>query len=139
MSPGLDPDRLDVQIFVQVLQPGLPSIAAHLVTAEGHGRIHGLIAVDPDGTGADRLREEVGLADVARTGGGRRDGARAYELATLIIRYILLYTARLMRQSGCDNAAGVLKSMLQTGRKRHHAMQYGPPRRVGKLPSPPLA
>jgi hypothetical protein len=30
-----------------------------------------------------------------------------------------------MRQSGSDNATVVFKSMPQTGRKRHHAMQFG--------------
>ena len=65
-SGGLDPDRLDVEVFVQVLEPGFAPVAAHLVAAERHGGVHRLVAVDPYRAGADRLRQPMRLADVAR-------------------------------------------------------------------------
>src|ERR1700691_4379601 len=61
---GLDPDRLDVEIFFQVLLAGLAAIAAHLVTAERHRRVHRLIAIDPDRAGTKRLGDAMRLADV---------------------------------------------------------------------------
>src|SRR3979409_103117 len=42
------------------------TVAAHLVAAERHGRIHRLVAIDPDRAGTDRPRELVRLAHVAR-------------------------------------------------------------------------
>ena len=38
-ASGFDPDRLDVEIFFQVLLAGLAAIAAHLVAAERYRRI----------------------------------------------------------------------------------------------------
>src|SRR5258708_19494212 len=61
---GLDPDRLDVEIFFQMLLAGLATIAAHLVAAERHRRVHRLIAIDPDRAGAKRFRHAMRLADV---------------------------------------------------------------------------
>src|ERR1700735_5034492 len=61
---GLDPDRLDVEIFFQMLLAGLAAITAHLVAAERHRRVHCLIAIDPDRTGAQRLGDAMRLADV---------------------------------------------------------------------------
>src|SRR5215469_6063625 len=63
---GLYPDRLDVQVLVLVLHSGLAAVAAHLVAAERHRGIHGLISVDPDRTGADAFRRAMRLADIAR-------------------------------------------------------------------------
>src|SRR4051812_32459104 len=63
-SGGLDPDRLDAEIFLDVLLAGLAAIAAHLVAAERHRRVHRLIAVDPDRTGPQRLCDAMRLADV---------------------------------------------------------------------------
>src|SRR5580698_3946246 len=59
---GLDPDCLDVEVLFQVLLAGLAAVAAHLVAAERHRGVHGLIAVDPDRTGAQRLGDAVRLA-----------------------------------------------------------------------------
>ncbi len=69
----LDPDRLDVEIFLDVLLAGLAAVAAHLVAAERHRRIHRLVAIDPDRAGAQRLRDLVRLADI----GGPDAGAEA--------------------------------------------------------------
>src|SRR5690348_4198646 len=62
----LDPDRLDVEIFLQVLLAGFPAVAAHLVAAKGHCGVHRLIAIDPDRARAQRPRDMVRLGDVAR-------------------------------------------------------------------------
>src|SRR4029450_5042913 len=62
----LDPDGLDVEVLLDVLQATFTTIAAHLVAAERHGRIHRLVAIDPHRAGADRACELVRLADVAR-------------------------------------------------------------------------
>src|SRR5271169_475989 len=62
---GLDPHRLDVEILLHLLQPGLAPVAAHLVAAERHRGIHRLVAIDPDRAGANCLGEPVRLADVA--------------------------------------------------------------------------
>src|SRR6185312_4212044 len=61
---GLDPDRLDVEILLDMLLAGLAAIAAHLVAAERHRRVHCLIAVHPDRAGAQRLCDLVRLADI---------------------------------------------------------------------------
>src|SRR5207253_6720295 len=61
---GLDPDRLDVQVFFQLLQSGFASVAAHLVAAKRHGRIHGLIAVHPHRASANSLGQAVCFANV---------------------------------------------------------------------------
>src|ERR1700738_5068681 len=61
---GLDPDRLDVEIFFQMLLAGLAAIAAHLVAAERYRRVHRLIAIDPDRARTKRLCDTVRLADV---------------------------------------------------------------------------
>src|ERR1700681_3668005 len=61
---GLYPDRLDVEIFFQVLLAGLAAVAAHLVAAERHRRVHRLIAIDPDRAGAQRFGNAMRLADV---------------------------------------------------------------------------
>src|SRR5712675_1873811 len=60
----LDPDRLDVEIFFQMLLAGLAAVAAHLVAAERHRRVHRLIAIYPDRAGAKRFRHAMRLADV---------------------------------------------------------------------------
>src|SRR6185437_26244 len=65
-SGGLDPDRLHVEVFLDVLLATLASVAAHLVAAERHRRVHRLVAVDPDGTRANAARELVRLGHVAR-------------------------------------------------------------------------
>src|ERR1700722_16300483 len=59
-----DPDRLDVEIFFQVLLAGLAAIAAHLVAAERYRRVHRLIAIHPDRARAKRLGDAMGFADV---------------------------------------------------------------------------
>src|SRR3954470_22963980 len=63
-SGGLDPDRLDVEILLDVLLAGLAAIAAHLVAAERHRRVHRLIAVDPDRAGPQRPSDPMRLADI---------------------------------------------------------------------------
>src|SRR5262245_52406361 len=62
---GADPDRLCVEVLVELLDAGFATVAAHLVAAEGHRGVHSLIAVDPHAAGADGLGELVRLADVA--------------------------------------------------------------------------
>src|ERR1700760_1742246 len=61
---GLDPDRLDVEIFFEVLLAGFAAVAAHLVAAERHGRVHRLVAIDPHRTGAQRFGDLMRLADI---------------------------------------------------------------------------
>jgi hypothetical protein len=63
-ASGFDPDRLDVEIFFQVLLAGLAAIAAHLVAAERYRRVHRLIAIHPDRARAKRLGDAMGFADV---------------------------------------------------------------------------
>ena len=65
-SVGLDPNGLDVEILFQVLHTRLATVAAHFVAAKRHGRVHCLVAVDPDRPRPDRLGQFVRLADVAR-------------------------------------------------------------------------
>src|SRR5260370_18757545 len=60
----LDPDRLDVEIFFQMLLAGLAAVTAHLVAAERHRRIHRLIAIDPNRSGAKRLCNPMRVADI---------------------------------------------------------------------------
>src|ERR1700693_5745208 len=63
-ASGFDPDRVDVEIFFQVLFAGLAAITAHLVAAERYRRVHRLIAVHPDRARAKRLGDAMGFADV---------------------------------------------------------------------------
>src|SRR4029453_13234105 len=53
-------------IFIELLYARLASVAAHLVPPKRHCRIHGLITVDPDGTGPDGPGQAMCLADIAR-------------------------------------------------------------------------
>src|SRR5437879_9864610 len=64
-SGRLYPDCLDVEIFLDVLQAALATIAAHLVAAEGHGRVHRLVAIDPHRAGSDRASHPMRLGDVS--------------------------------------------------------------------------
>src|SRR5262249_40701284 len=60
-----DPDGFDVEIFIELLDARLASIAAHLVSTERHCRVHGLITVDPDRTSPNGLGQAMRLADIA--------------------------------------------------------------------------
>src|SRR5579883_717864 len=60
----LDPDGFHVEIFLDVLLAGLPAVAAHLVAAEGNGRVHRLIAIDPYRARAQRFRHLMRLAHI---------------------------------------------------------------------------
>ena len=48
-----DEHAFGVEIFVEMLGAALAAVAAHLVAAEGHRRIDGVIGVDPDRAGAE--------------------------------------------------------------------------------------
>src|SRR5262245_11487118 len=61
-----DPDGFDVEIFIELLDARLAPVAAHLVSAKRHCRVHRLITVDPDRTGPDGLGQAMCLADIAR-------------------------------------------------------------------------
>src|SRR6185295_18628784 len=65
-SRRLDPDRLHVQVLLELLQSRLAAVAAHLVPTEWHRRIHGLVAVYPNRAGPNALGQSMRLADVAR-------------------------------------------------------------------------
>src|ERR1700742_3202291 len=67
---GLDPDRLYIQMLIDVLLPAFTAIAAHLVAAKRHRRVRRLIAVDPDRSSPDAARKSVGLANIARPDSG---------------------------------------------------------------------
>src|SRR5262245_34610362 len=61
-----DPDGFDVEIFTELLDTRLASIAAHLVSTKRHCLVYRLITVDPDRTGPDGLGQAMCLADIAR-------------------------------------------------------------------------
>ena len=46
----------------------LAALAGHLVTAERGGGVEDVVAVDPDGAGAEAVGQAVGLGDVAEGG-----------------------------------------------------------------------
>src|SRR5215472_9449070 len=62
---GLDPDCFDVEVLFHLLDAGFTAVAAHLVAAERHSRVHRLVAVDPHRAGAQPLGEAVRLRHVA--------------------------------------------------------------------------
>jgi hypothetical protein len=68
---GPDPDRLDVEVLVQLLDAGLAAVTTHLVAAERDGRVHRPVTADPDRAGAQPFREPMRLADVLRSSGRR--------------------------------------------------------------------
>src|SRR5690348_3195772 len=56
--------RLDFGVGLEGLVAHLTAPAGLLVPAERQGRVEDVVAVDPDGPGAELLRQGVGLGDV---------------------------------------------------------------------------
>src|SRR5215204_1614428 len=64
LAGELDPDRLDLGVLVQGLQPILPADTARLVTAEGRVEGDGPISVDPDRASPQGVGDPVGPLDI---------------------------------------------------------------------------
>src|SRR5258708_5335588 len=64
ISVCFDPNRLHVQMVLDVLHTALAAIATHFVTAKRNGRIGCLVAVYPDRPRSDPARDFMGLTDI---------------------------------------------------------------------------
>src|SRR5215469_1393289 len=60
-----DDDRLDLGVVLQDFVSHLAAPARLLVATERERRVEDVVAVDPDGSGAQLRGDRVGLADVA--------------------------------------------------------------------------
>src|SRR5262245_52825870 len=64
-----DGDRLELGVVFQRRFAELAADSAGLVAAEGSRGVEDVVAVDPDGAGAEAFGDRVGLLDVARPDG----------------------------------------------------------------------
>ena len=64
--------RLDLGVGLEGLVAHLAAPAGLLVAAERQGRVEDVVAVDPDGPGAELLRQRVRLGDVLGPDAGAR-------------------------------------------------------------------
>src|SRR3954451_4972312 len=65
-----EPNRLQLCVMLDGVGAQLASEAGLLVAAEGHGRVHGTISIDPDGARLQPARECVRLLDIIRPDAG---------------------------------------------------------------------
>src|SRR2546423_5885403 len=79
----INPDALDLRVHLKRVLAHLAPVARLLVAAEGRGRVHHVVGVDPDDARLHLAREAMCARDVARpySGGETIDGliGLAYE------------------------------------------------------------